>query len=239
MTRARLPLWLVAFLVGLMALSAAGDLAHADKKRIVLLPFSGPKAKRVRNAVIKELKKSARVVRYRGFTRSQRRLGEQDLGEESAVRAARRMGIHGVVIGEIRRSRRWYILSLTVRSSETGAIAAEFTVELGRKARLNSRVRRALRRELVPAIAELARVTDVDPDWQSPGRKPASDESNDELDDEFENGRDGASDEPESLALPEDTAAPSERSPTTPAMSSSAGPGGASGVVSAERTASS
>ncbi|MCG8422612.1 MAG: hypothetical protein MJE77_32250 [Proteobacteria bacterium] len=152
--------WLVAALIATFLVGAPISDAHAEKKRVVLLKFKGRQAKRVRNSVIKVLRRSARIALHGRFARALGDVGSMSAagGDKLAV-TARRLGIHGVVSGKVRRRRGWYILALTLREAASGKIVREFLVELGRKPRLTKRARRIMRREFIPAITDLAEVS--------------------------------------------------------------------------------
>lgn len=146
--------WLVAA-VALLGLLVGPRVAEAGRKRLVVLPFSGPKAAAFQADVEKLLKKSHSVIPLKKWRDTADDLNATKTNERDIKKVARKLSVDGVVTGKVEKRGSRYLIHLALRDGATGkTVATPDLVERGTK--LGTDSRDAIKQELMPAIADLS-----------------------------------------------------------------------------------
>lgn len=95
---------------------------EARKKRVVVLPFSGPGGTRARSGVIKGLKKKAIILPLKKYTRTAKRLGVSAGSSSGMVATCSKVKCDAVIKGKVKRKRRRYSVTVSVFSGGTGKL---------------------------------------------------------------------------------------------------------------------
>ncbi len=110
--------------VTLVALALFAAPALANKRRVVVLGFSGPakQAKRAEKTVTKVLRHKYEVVSVKKYVKARKRLRAKKPTKKNFSKIARTVGIDAIVSGEVRRRGSRYTLKLTVREGLSGKV---------------------------------------------------------------------------------------------------------------------
>lgn len=176
----------------LFCAATAGD-AFADK-RVVILDFDGRGSNRIKNQVGRIIAQQHEAISGRRYVRAARRMNARRPTPRNVRRVCARVGVDGIVSGEVQRRRRRYVLKLRLRSGESGEFVKTITVRLGRKPRLSAKNRRRIRRQLLRAVDNLSPVRRGDRNAGARDRDDRRDE-NEERFAEDEPGSDFESDD--------------------------------------------
>jgi len=194
-----------------LALVAFAPAAHAQKKkRIAVLEFSGPRASRFQSGVVKVLKRSARVISQKQFTRAARKVKGFKANAEGVSKVARRLDAHGVLTGKVTRRRGKFRLTIRMREGASGEFVGDDIVVTSRAPRLTRAHERKIARELRAILRDLPapgeEVAEEEPFEEEPvdevaEEEPAEEEPAEEVaeaggggSDDGEDGEDGEED---------------------------------------------
>lgn len=155
------------FLIALVALgllvSGAGR-ASAAKKRVALLDFTGPKAAKFQASVLKVLKKSAKVVSQKAFTKAAKKVKDFSMDADSVAKVAKRLELAGVVSGKVAKKKGKYKLTIKVREGQEGEFLEEVVTVSVKAAKLNKAQEKKVARELGALLRELPDAEEAEPE---------------------------------------------------------------------------
>lgn len=147
--------------------------AHADKARIAVSKFSGPKAASFEKVIVKELGKKHDMVSSKRYRSTARRLKARRATDRNITKVARKLRADAVLEGSVERSKGGYIVILILHSAESGEAVEEIELKM-RRAKLG----RAERRKILRLISEVGDSDSFDEDADD------SDEEADDSDDD-------------------------------------------------------
>lgn len=167
-----------------LALSSVASVAHAERKRVVVLEFAGPKAERFHDELVKLLKQTVTVVSTNQWNGTAEQLDAATMDDKDVRRVAKRLKVDAIVEGTIEKRREAFLIHLKLREGKTGEVVRASIRTKSEGARIDARAQRELKDELVGAIDE---VEPNDPgsadDDDARGKKRVS-KADDEADDE-------------------------------------------------------
>ncbi len=167
--------WLVVVAVLVMWIG----LAHAERKRVVVLDFEGPNAEKFHKDVIKLVKKSHAVVKLSKWTKTAEEMDATKVTEKNVKKVAKKTKVDGVISGKIDKKRDEYVIKLKLRSGTTGEIVGKTISTKADGPRLEGQAQKDIKDELIALIDELE---DIDGGGGGDGGK--------------QSGEDATSDEP-------------------------------------------
>jgi hypothetical protein len=128
--------------------------AEAQRKRIVVLDFEGPKAEKFHSDVVKLIKKSHTVLTVDKWNEQADEMGATAVTNKNITKVAKKLKIDGVVTGKIEKRREEYIVRLKLRSGMNGDIVGSADTK-SESARLDAQSQRDLKDEFLVAIEDL------------------------------------------------------------------------------------
>lgn len=151
---------MAALALGLTLMCVGAGRGHADRVKIAVVEFSGPRAGALQAAVEDAIETQHELVPGERYTRVANKLKARKPTPRNVARVAKRLGAGAVLTGEVARRRKTYELTLSLRRASDGELVG--TIELSsRKPKLSRQARRKLQRELARLVAGL--------DAQEPG----------------------------------------------------------------------
>lgn len=151
------------FLVAVAAVSMWPSLARAEDKNVAVLSFDGPRAVKVRDAVVSSVSAEINVVPTREVQSTADRLGVDLSGSDGRIAVARELEIDAYVEGRVDKAGRNWVLVLSVASGRSGESAevAELTAKDPKK--LAKKAESRAYGELSSAIAQSERPEKEEP----------------------------------------------------------------------------
>ena len=146
------------FLIVLVAIGlvmAGAGHASAAKKRVAVLDFTGPKAAKFQASVLKVLKKTAKVVSQKAFTKAAKKVKGFSMDAEGVAKVSKRLELAGVVSGKVAKKKGKYKLTIKVREGQEGEFLEESVVVSVKAAKLNKAQEKKVARELNALLREL------------------------------------------------------------------------------------
>ncbi|MEJ7599404.1 MAG: hypothetical protein WKG01_15970 [Kofleriaceae bacterium] len=131
-------------------------MAHAERRRVVVLPFEGEKAEKFHEAVVKIVKKSHSVIPVDKYTSTADDLSASKVNEKNVKKVAKKLKLDGVVTGTVEKRRDQYILRIKVRAGKTGDFVGNDIKTTADGPRLDGSAARDLKDELVDLISNLS-----------------------------------------------------------------------------------
>ena len=144
--------WLVVFVALLLWVPA---MAHAGRKRLVVLDFEGPSATKFHDDLVKLLKKSHTVITADKWNTAAEELGADSVTDKNVKKVAKKLKLDGVITGKIEKRRDSYIVRIKLRAGTSGAISGNPVQTQSESPRLDSQSQRDLKDELIPQIDTL------------------------------------------------------------------------------------
>jgi hypothetical protein len=126
--------------------------ARAEKPRLVVVPFTGPTAKRAEAVVVRALRRKAQIIPPQRWTAAARKLFASSTKSEDVAAVAEDVGADVVVIGTVKRDGRKHQLLITVRDGKSGKPLERLRYPLARP-RLDDRTLALLGEEVERAFA--------------------------------------------------------------------------------------
>ena len=158
--------WLVVVALGVVV--GLGT-AHAERKRVVVLPFDGDaKAENFHAAVVKMVKKSHTVVSAEKWDGA---AGDLKLTDKNIKKVAKKLKLDGVIEGRVEKRRDQYLIKLKLHAGTNGSVVGSVDTK-AETARLDGSASRDLRDELMGAIGELESVRGAAGDGDETPTKP-------------------------------------------------------------------
>lgn len=146
--------WGVVAVVVALFVGFAG-VAHADRKRVVVLDLEGPKAGRFHDELVRLLKKSQTVVTTDAWNGTAAQIGATTSSEHDLRKVAKQLRVDAIVLGVVERRRDQFILRLKLHDGKTGAQIGSGIHTQADGPRLDGQAERELRDELVDVIEGL------------------------------------------------------------------------------------
>ncbi|HEY0990142.1 MAG TPA: hypothetical protein VGD80_23985, partial [Kofleriaceae bacterium] len=140
---------LLAALVVACAVVGATGVAHAERKRVVVLDFEGPKGEKFHDDLVRLLKKTHTVVPTHQWNGTAEQLDAATTLERDVRRVAKRLKVDAIVEGKIEKRRDAFLIHLTLREGRTGEVIRS---RIGTRAdgpRIDARAQRDIKDELV------------------------------------------------------------------------------------------
>jgi hypothetical protein len=172
-------------LVVAFALTGVVSVAHAERKRVVVLEFVGPKGERFHDELVKLLKKTHTVVSTNQWNGTAEQLDAATMLDKDVRRVAKKLKVDAIVEGKIEKRRDAFLIHLKLREGKTGEVVRASIATKSEGPRIDARAQRDLRDELVGAIDEVEqnRSGSVDDDDDARGKKRVA-KAEDDADDE-------------------------------------------------------
>lgn len=145
--------WLAA--LGLALIVSVTSAEAGRRRRVVVLPFEGPKAATFHAAVVKLIKTKHTVVSLKVWNRAADQLDATKRTEKNLRTIARKLKVDGVVTGEVEKRRDAYQLRLKLKAGTTGELVGRRVDIKSRGVKLGARPRREIKEELIAAIDEI------------------------------------------------------------------------------------
>jgi len=149
--------------------------AHAERKRVVILPFDGDeKAEKFHASMVKLLKKSHTVVSTAKWESTAEDLSAEKVSDGNVKKVAKKMKVDGVIEGSIQKRRDEYMIKLKLRSGTSGKVIASVSTK-AEGTKLDGQASKDIKDELYDAIDNLESVRDGggdDDEDVKPAKKP-------------------------------------------------------------------
>jgi opacity protein-like surface antigen len=165
------------------AVLGVGGVAQAERKRVVVLDFEGPRGAKFHEDLVKLLKKTHTVVPTDKWNGTAEELDASEVSENNVKKVAKKLKVDAIVEGKIEKRRAEFIIHLKLREGRSGALIGSSIDTKARGPRIDSRAQRELKDELVGAIGrvESNRLSGGDDDEDDrPVRKGFSSHADDE-----------------------------------------------------------
>jgi len=143
--------WLVVFATLVLWVGVA----HAGKKKIVVLDFDGPKAEKFHDEVVKLVGKKHTVVATEKWNGAAEELGATKTNSKNIKKIAKKLKVDGVIWGKIDKRDGTYIIKLKLRSGATGEVLGDSVQTQSEKSSLDDTAERDIKDELIARIASL------------------------------------------------------------------------------------
>jgi hypothetical protein len=170
-------------LVALCALLGTGSLAHAGRKRVVVLDFEGPQGDKFHDELVKLIKKSHTVVSTDKWNGTAEELDASARSEKNVKKVARKLKIDAIVEGKIEKRRDEFIIRLKLREGKSGELIGNSIDTKADGPRIDGRAQRDLKDELVDVIGNVESNHmggSDDGDDKPSGKKPAKADDEDD-----------------------------------------------------------
>ena len=187
---------LAAIAVAVAAVLAAGRVAEAGRKRVVVLDFDGPRGDKFHDDLVRLIKKTHTVVPADKWTGAADQLGAGTLSGKDVKKVARKLKIDAIVEGKIEKRRDEFIIRLKLHGGKSGELVGDSIDTKAEGPRLDGRAQKDLRDELVSAIDDIesnhdgaggdddAKDDDDKPAAKKPGKPAAKSAQADDDDDD-------------------------------------------------------
>src|SRR6185503_4605922 len=164
---------LLGALVVACAMVGAAGVAHAERKRVVVLDFEGPKGERFHDDVVRLLKKTHTVVSTHQWNGAAEQLDAASMLDKDVRRVAKKLKVDAVVEGKIEKRRDAFLIHLKLREGKTGEVVRAGISTRADGPRIEGRAQRDIKDELVGAIDEVEpnHPGDDDDDEERPTKK--------------------------------------------------------------------
>src|SRR6185503_18113238 len=176
---------LLGALVVACAMVGAAGVAHAERKRVVVLDFEGPKGERFHDDVVRLLKKTHTVVSTHQWNGAAEQLDAASMLDKDVRRVAKKLKVDAVVEGKIEKRRDAFLIHLKLREGKTGEVVRAGISTRADGPRIEGRAQRDIKDELVGAIDEVEPNHPGDDDDDDRGKKRVA-KAEAEADDEAE-----------------------------------------------------
>lgn len=129
--------------------------AHAGRKRVVVLELDGPKAEKFHGDLVKLIKKSHTVVPVDKWNGAAEDLDATKLTEKDVKKVAKKLKVDAVISGKVDKRRDEYIIQLKVREGKSGELVGSRIDVKAEGASLAGDASRDLKDELIPLINDV------------------------------------------------------------------------------------
>lgn len=153
----RLATVLVALGVAAVVLLGGAPPAHAAKKRVVVLGFSGPQAGKAEVAVGGVVARKYTLVSAGQYSKAQKKLRLKKPSNANVARIANEIQVDAIVAGSVKRKGARWSLVLVVREGATGNSIGTIKITL-RSPRIDAKAKQDIIAQLLPAIGRTADV---------------------------------------------------------------------------------
>jgi hypothetical protein len=143
-----------ALVVACAVLGIAGP-ARADRKRVVVLDFEGPRADRFHEDVVKLIKKAHAVVSTETWNGAAEELNAAAISERNIKKVAKKLRVDAVVEGRIEKRRDAFLIRLKLHDGN-GELVGNPVATRADGPRLDGRAQQEIKDELLGAIGRVA-----------------------------------------------------------------------------------
>ncbi len=165
--------WLVVFATVVLWVGTA----HADRKRVVVLDFDGPKAEKFHADIVKLIKKTHTVISTDKWNAAAEELDAGKVTEKNVKKLAKKLKLDGVITGKVDKRRDEYIIKLKLRSGTSGEILGNTVQTKADGPRLDGQAQRDIKDELIAQIDELESSRSGGDDGEDKPRKKKGDDN--------------------------------------------------------------
>jgi hypothetical protein len=137
------------------AILGAGGVAKAERKRVVVLDFEGPKGDKFHDDLVKLIKKTHTVVPTDKWNGTAEELDASTVSEKNFKKVAKKLKIDAIVEGKIEKRRDEFIIRLKLHEGRSGAQIGSSIDTKAEGPRIDGRAQRDLKDELVDAIGKV------------------------------------------------------------------------------------
>lgn len=138
--------------VVLLVLLGMTAVAHADRKRLVVLEFEGDKAEKFQKDLVKLLKKKHTVLSAKKWNSAAEDLSAERLNDKNIKKVAKKLKVDGVVTGRVEKRRDEYIMRLKLHSGANGKVVGGQINIKADGPKITGAARRDINAELVELI---------------------------------------------------------------------------------------
>jgi hypothetical protein len=133
-----------------------GGVAHADKKRVVVvLDFEGPKGERFHDELVRLLKRAHTVLSTDKWNGVAEALDAGSVSAKDIRRVARKLKVDAVVEGRVEKRRDQFMIRLRLHDGRSGDLVGSQIDTKAAGPRIDAKVERELKDELFGAIASV------------------------------------------------------------------------------------
>ena len=129
--------------------------AHAERKRVVVLDFEGPKSSKFHDDVVRLLKKTHTVVPTHQWNGAAEQLDAATMLDRDVRRVAKKLKVDAIVEGKIDKRRDAFLIHLKLREGKTGEVVRAGISTRADGPRIDARAQRDIKDELIGAIDEV------------------------------------------------------------------------------------
>jgi hypothetical protein len=129
--------------------------AHAERKRVVVLDFEGPKSEKFHGDVVRLLKKTHTVVPTHQWNGAAEQLDAATLLDRDVRRVAKKLKVDAIIEGKIDKRRDAFLIHLKLREGKTGEVVRAGISTRADGPRIDARAQRDIKDELIGAIDEV------------------------------------------------------------------------------------
>ncbi len=169
--------------VALLLVAGFASRAHAERKRVVILPFEGDeKAEKFHAALIKLVKKTHTVVSTEKWETTAENLSAAKVNDGNVKKVAKKMKVDGVIEGSVQKRRDAYVIKLKLRAGTSGKVTASVDTK-AEGTKLDGQASRDIKDELIDAIDNLESVRaggGEDEEDAKPAKKPKKGEDDED-----------------------------------------------------------
>jgi hypothetical protein len=129
--------------------------AHAERKRVVVLDFEGPRGVKFHDDLVRLLKKTHTVVSTHQWNGTAEQLDAASMLDKDVRRVAKKLKVDAIVEGKIDKRRDAFLIHLKLREGKTGEVVRAGISTRADGPRIDGRAQRDIRDELIVAIDEV------------------------------------------------------------------------------------
>jgi hypothetical protein len=159
------------------AVLAIAGVAHADRKRVVVLAFEGPRAEKFHDDVVRLVRKVHTVVPVDRWNGAAAEMNASSVSDRNIKRVANKLKVDAVIAGKIEKRRDDYLIQLKLHHGKSGELVGQPVATKATGPRIDGRAQREIQEELVDVIQSVESmhdgVTIEDDEDERPAKKTA------------------------------------------------------------------
>jgi hypothetical protein len=142
-------------LIVALSVSSVVGVAHAERKRVVVLEFEGPRGEKFHDDLVRLLKKTQTVVSTNQWNNTAEQLDAATMLDKDVRRVAKKLMVDAIVEGKIEKRRDAFLIHLKLREGKTGEVVRAGIGTKSDGPRIDARAQRDIKEELLGAIDEV------------------------------------------------------------------------------------